>query len=66
MTQPNLDYQARTGLKPASAIESFQRALRIGDLVIIALVILFTHLARFGAEDASIVTISAKDRKSVV
>lgn len=57
MTQPNLDYQARTGLKPASAIESFQRALRIGDLVIIALVILFTHLARFGAEDASIVTI---------
>ena len=57
MTQPNLDYQARTGLRPALAIESFQRALRIGDLVIIALVILFTHLARFGAEDASIVTI---------
>lgn len=35
----------------------FQSALRIGDLVIISLDILGSHLARFGPGDASIVTI---------
>lgn len=57
MTRQNLDYRALAKPESALATESFQRALRIGDLVIISLVIVFSHLVRFGAGDAAIATI---------
>ena len=57
MTRSSLGCRARTESASALPIESFQRALRIGDLVIIALVIVLSHLARFGAGNASVATI---------
>lgn len=56
MNQSPTDRQARESTI-ATTTRFFQSTLRIGDLVIIALVMLGSHLARFGPGNASIVTI---------
>jgi len=57
MTQTRLHHpQVRTDAV-VHTTESFQRALQVGDLAIISLVILGAHLVRFGPGDASIATL---------